>query len=118
MGNYERAQSESYALMGVMLFAEYLDGIAVVNFKPSVHVKQSTVNLTVGGTKTLTANTTPDGETVTWASDDTSVATVTSAGKITAVAAGTTNVTASITIGSGNDAVTYTDTVIVNVITA
>lgn len=118
MGNYERAQSESYALMGVMLFAEYLDGIAVVNFKPSVHVKQSTVNLTVGGTKTLTANTTPDGETVTWTSDDTSVATVTSAGKITAVAAGTANVTASITIGSGNDAVTYTDTVIVNVITA
>lgn len=29
-GNYERAQGETYALMGMVLWAEYLDGIAVV----------------------------------------------------------------------------------------
>lgn len=114
-GNYNRAQSESYALMGVTLFAEYLDGIAVINFKPSVYVKQSKINLSVGGTKALTANTTPSGQTVTWASDKTSVATV-SNGTVTAVAKGTANVTASITVGTGDNAKTYTDTVIVNVV--
>lgn len=29
-GNYNRAQSESYALMGIKLFAEYIDAVAVV----------------------------------------------------------------------------------------
>lgn len=110
-GNYSRAQSESYALMGMVLFAEYLDGIAVVNFKPDVYVKESTVTLTVGATKELTATTTPAGETITWASADTDVATV-SSGTITAVAEGKTTVTASITVNG----VTYTDDVIVNVI--
>lgn len=31
-GNYNNAVSESFALMGMTLFAEYLDGIAVINF--------------------------------------------------------------------------------------
>ena len=31
-GNYSNATSESFALMGMTLFAEYLDGISVVNF--------------------------------------------------------------------------------------
>ena len=118
MGNYERAQSESYALMGVTLFAEYLDGVAIINFNPTISVNTKNVKLKVGAEKTLTATTIPAGETVTWASSDTSVATVTSAGKITAVAAGTAAITASITIGEGASAKTYTDTVDVKVITA
>ena len=117
-GNYSRAQSESYALMGVKLIAEYLDGIAVVDFNPSVYVNPTKVTLKVGGTKTLDATTTPANQTVTWTSSNTSVATVTSAGKITAVAAGTAVVTATITIGEGASAKTYTDTVDVKVITA
>ena len=117
-GNYSRAQSESYALMGVMLFAEYLDGVAIINFNPTISVNTKNVKLKVGAEKTLSATTIPDGETVTWTSSDTSVATVTSAGKITAVAAGTAVVTASITIGDGASAKTYTDTVDVKVITA
>ena len=117
-GNYSRAQSESYALMGVTLFAEYLDGVAIINFNPTISVNTKNVKLKVGAEKTLTATTIPAGETVTWASSNTSVATVTSAGKITAVATGTATITASITIGEGANAKTYTDTVDVKVITA
>ena len=114
-GNYSRAQSECYALMGMTLFAEYLDGIAVVNFKPSVYVKENKITLAVGDTRTLTATTTPAGETVTWASSDSTKASVTSGGVVTAAAAGTAVITASITIGEGASAKTYTDTVTVNV---
>lgn len=32
-GNYQRAQGESYAIMGLSIFAELLDGIAVANFQ-------------------------------------------------------------------------------------
>ena len=117
-GNYSRAQSESYALMGVTLFAEYLDGVAIINFNPTVSVNTNNVKMKVGAEKTVTATTIPAGETVTWASSNTSVATVTSAGKITAVATGTATITASITIGEGASAKTYTDTVDVKVITA
>ena len=117
-GNYSRAQSESYALMGVTLFAEYLDGVAIINFNPTVSVNTNNVKMKVGAEKTVTATTIPAGETVTWASSNTSVATVTSAGKITAVATGTATITASITIGEGANAKTYTDTVDVKVITA
>ncbi|MBR0340737.1 MAG: Ig-like domain-containing protein [Oscillospiraceae bacterium] len=114
-GNYNRAQSESYALMGNTLFAEYLDGIAVVNFKPAVNIVESRVTMTVGATKALTATTIPANQTITWTSDKTSVATV-SNGTITAVAKGTANVTATITVGEGASAKTYTDTVEVRVI--
>lgn len=31
-GNYQRALSEAFALMGIRVFAEYIDGIAVINF--------------------------------------------------------------------------------------
>jgi uncharacterized protein YjdB len=66
----------------------------------SVTVDPATVNLTTGGTQQVTA--TPRdaqgnalaGRVVTWASANTGVATVTQAGLITAVAPGTTNVTA------------------------
>jgi len=56
-------------------------------------------------TVTLTASTTPSGQTVTWASGSTSIATVNN-GVVTGVSAGNTVITASITV----DGVTYTDT--------
>lgn len=56
-------------------------------------------------TYALVATTVPSGQTVTWTSSNTSVATV-SNGTVTAVAAGNTVITASITVSG----VTYTDT--------
>lgn len=37
-GNYKTAVSEAYALMGMVLFAEYLDGIAVVTVNPGAGI--------------------------------------------------------------------------------
>lgn len=65
--------------------------------KPSITLSNSTLSLYIAGTSTLTATTVPSGQTVTWKSDNTSVATV-SAGKVTAVAEGTANITATITV--------------------
>lgn len=65
---------------------------------------------TVATTETLTATTSPVGETVTWASSDTDVATV-SNGTVTAVADGTCTITASMTVNG----VTYTATCLVTV---
>lgn len=42
-GNYQRAQSESYAIMGLTLFAEYLNGIAVVTLSDAADLKALTV---------------------------------------------------------------------------
>ena len=56
-------------------------------------VDKTKVTVAAEGTATVTATTDPAGETVTWASADTSVATV-SSGTITGVAAGKTTVTA------------------------
>ncbi|MBR4323486.1 Ig-like domain-containing protein [Treponema sp.] len=63
----------------------------------------SAVSLSVGGTETLTATVSPDGatdKTVTWSSDNTSVATVDANGKVTAASAGTANITATATNGT------------------
>lgn len=65
----------------------------------SVTLSNSTLSLTVGGTSsTLTATTVPADAVVTWASDKESVATVTSGGVVAPVAAGTANITATITV--------------------
>lgn len=103
-GNYTTAVSESFALMGMTLMAEYLDGIAVVTIgdepvvTPSVTLDKMTATLAqAGDTVTITATTVPAGETVTWASNDTSVATV-AGGVVTAVGAGSAQITAKITV--------------------
>lgn len=78
---------------------------------PSVTLDKETLSLTVGGaTGSLSATVVPVGTTVTWKSSDTTKATV-SSGTVTAVAAGTCTITASITV----DGVTYTDTCAVTV---
>ena len=58
-GNYNTAVSESFALMGMTLMAEYLDGIAVVNYKgsmTSITFTSGAATDTTGATKlTVTA---------------------------------------------------------------
>jgi hypothetical protein len=104
-GNYSHAVGESYALMGMALWAEYLDGIAVITLEPSVTLDKNNGNVAAGGTLTLTASTAPSGKTVTWNTSNSAVATV-SNGTVTGVAAGTAVITATITV----DGVDYTDT--------
>ena len=69
----------------------------------SVTVSPSTLSLAVNGTSTLTATVSVSNgaaQTVTWTSNNTSVATVNSSGKVTAVAAGTATITATSTVDS------------------
>lgn len=75
-----------------------------------VSLNKASTTIVDGSTETLTATTTPAGETVTWKSSNTSVATV-SSGTVTAVDPGTAIITASITKGGQ----TYTDTCVVTV---
>ena len=61
-GNYNTAVSESFAIMGMALFAEYRDGIAVVTFggsMGSITVASAAATTTTGATKlTISAPTT------------------------------------------------------------
>ena len=75
-GNYRNAVSESYALMGMTLFAEYLDGIAVVTFGQGGGA--NLLSLKVGN---LTLTPTFDPDTITY-----TAATTAATSKITAVA--------------------------------
>ena len=68
-----------------------------------VSLNKNSTTLTVGGTETLTATVSPDGamdKTVTWSSDNTSVATVDANGLVTAVAEGTATITVTATNGT------------------
>lgn len=47
-GNYQRAQSESFALMGLTIFAEYLNAIAVITIDGASTLKAITVTPTEG----------------------------------------------------------------------
>lgn len=112
-GNYSTAVGESYALIGMALWAEFIDAIAVVSIGGQTVVsldKSTLAMLTTDDPVKLTATTIPVGETVTWASSDSTVATV-SGGTVTAVGAGTATITASTGSGSGADSATCTVTV-------
>lgn len=73
---------------------------------PSVLLNKHAISVVAGETVTLTAETNPDGETVTWSSSSGTYATVTSGGVVSGESAGQAIITASITV----DGVTYTDT--------
>lgn len=73
---------------------------------PSVLLNKHAVSVVAGSTVTLTAETNPEGETVTFDSSSDTYATVTSGGVVTGETAGQAIITASITV----DGVTYTDT--------
>ena len=72
---------------------------------PSIDLNTHYGSIAIGGTLTLTAETIPEGETVTWDSSNDEVATV-SDGVVTGVAAGNVIINASIT----KSGVTYDDT--------
>lgn len=112
-GNYTTAVGESYALMGMALWAEFLDAIAVVSIGGVSKImldKTSVKMLTTDDPIVLKATTIPVGRTVTWASSDTSVATV-SNGTVTPVGAGTATITASVVSGDSTEKATCNVTV-------
>ena len=58
-GNYSTAVSEAFAIMGMVLFAEYLDAISVITFGASQTLGDLTVQSTAGsssGTTKITVN--------------------------------------------------------------
>jgi len=76
-----------------------------------ITLNQATASVEMGKSITLTATVTPSNatdKTVTWSSDDTSVASVSASGKVTGVAVGTATITA--TIGAFSDTCTVTVT--------
>lgn len=78
----------------------------------NVTLNKHTATVTVGDTLKLVADTYPDGQTVTFSSDNTSEASVNSStGVVTGVASGVVTITASMTY----DGITYTDTCLVTV---
>lgn len=83
---------------------------AVAEDTPSVTLNQHTANLAADGTRQLTATTVPADSEVAWTSSDEDIATVED-GLVTAVAAGTATITATITVGG----VEHTDTCAVTV---
>ena len=96
-GNYTTAVGESFALMGLMLWAEYLDAIAVVTIGASgasLTFDKEEVTVEVNGTVTNTLTKVPANATVTFTSSNTNVATVTSAGVVTGVDVGAATITA------------------------
>lgn len=98
-GNYLTAVGEVFALMGMKLWAEFLDAIAVITFgsspepEPSITLDKSTAAVDVGSTVTITATTVPADATVTWTTSDITVASV-SDGVVTGVANGEATITA------------------------
>lgn len=81
---------------------------------PGVSIAPKYATLVVNDTLTLTTTKVPNTGSVTYASDDADIASVTSGGVITANAAGTVTVTASMTVGTE----TVTDYMTVRVVTA
>lgn len=74
--------------------------------EPMVLLNKHLVTVAKDATTTLTAETVPAGETVTWTTSNNTYADVTSGGVVSGEAVGTAIITASITV----DGVTYTDT--------
>ena len=94
-------QEGSFMMDGVTSIEVY--GYATPVAVTGVSLNNNSTTLTVGGTETLTATVSPDGatdKTVTWSSDNTSVATVDANGLVTAVAEGTATITVTATNGT------------------
>lgn len=98
-GDYKRAIGDSYAIMGMELWAEYIDGIAVVEVgEPGIELDETTLSLTTDDEPVqLNAITAPSNVSVTWSSSADTYATVSDTGVVTPVAAGTATITAKMT---------------------
>ena len=112
--DYTRLTYETVIVCGLTLFAERIDGVVKGTIgsgsTPAVKLDNTALNMKVGTTDKIRAVTVPAGETITWTSSDSTVATV-SGGVVTALKAGTTTITATITVSE----VDYTATCAVTV---
>lgn len=100
----ERAQVETLVMDGITIMPEYAAGVVKGVFDVNVKLGQHKATIAPAGTVSLAvAKVFPEGSTVNWASSDTGVATVSastgSSITVTGVAAGTTDITASVTVG-------------------
>lgn len=77
----------------------YSDTCSVSVISVSVRLSESNMTLSAGESRRLTATTSPSSGTVSWASEDSSVATVNSSGQVTAVGAGSTLIRATVSYG-------------------
>ena len=77
----------------------YSESCSVSVIEVSVRIPGSSLSMAVGDSEYLSAITSPSGESVSWSSSDSSVASVNSSGRVTAVGAGSTTITATITAG-------------------
>ena len=97
-GQYSHAVGETYAIMGMQLWAEYLDAIAVITVgstQAGLTFAKEKMSVAVGSTVTNALTKVPANATVAFTSGDTSIATVnSSSGVVTGVAKGTTVITA------------------------
>lgn len=79
--------------------------------EPVVHeltVSPSEVLLVTGDTVQMTANTTREGDSISWTSSDTAVATVSASGLVSSLAAGTATITAQGSVANERDTATVT----------
>lgn len=98
-GNYSTAVGESFAILGMSLWAEYLDAVAVITIGSgqtgaSLSFDKEQVSVAVGSTVTNTLTKVPSDATVAFTSSNTAVATVASSGTVTGVARGKAVITA------------------------
>ena len=108
-GNFAMELTGHYSIdtPDVVPYEIYLKAGTDSGATPEILLDKHSITLKVGDTYQLEAiRVVPAGSTITWASGTTAKATVSSAGLVTAVAAGSSIVTASIT----SDGVTYSDT--------
>ena len=124
-GNYNTFVGESQAMMGFVLWCEFIDAMVVMSINGMTKVRINPTNgvtvdpdtgtlklsmLTTDDPVQLSTKTIPYNATITWTSSDSNVATV-SGGKITAQGAGTATITAATGTGSGADSATLALTV-------
>lgn len=124
-GNYNTFVGESQAMMGFVLWCEFIDAMVVMSINGMTKVRINPANgvtvdpdtgtlelamLTTDDPVQLSTKTIPYNATITWTSSDANVATV-SGGKITAQGAGTATITAATGSGSGADSATLALTV-------
>ena len=124
-GNYNTFVGESQAIMGFVLWCEFIDAMVVMSINGMTKVRINPTNgvtvdpdtgtlelamLTTDDPVQLSTKTIPYNATITWTSSDSNVATV-SGGKITAQGAGTATITAATGSSSGADSATLTVTV-------
>lgn len=96
-------RGEAYIAWAILVPAAF---VRIVGPAVTVSATKVTISTTTG--TTVTATTVPSGQTVTWASEDTSVVTV-SGGDLTGVAAGKANVTATYSGATATVEVTVTE---------